>query len=433
MIQPVRGLLCFCILQLLVAPWAFGDATQKDLINPWTPGQDAAYRSNFAAVFGAPSTQYTTIDEYFADHGYDRYLGASLTLAISQMNSGARPVMWGMDYWLISMVDAYYATGREYYLRELIRGTRAVLNYRDDIRGVTLYNGASAPVWGTQIYSEGNGRRYYVGHTGMATYPMLELLYLLPRHPSLMTTLGDEYNTFRTRIWESLDFHDREWREGPGADEGHYILHPDSEHRPQYQNTPQPANLLSAIGRALWMSWKTTGNSEHGDKAIKLARYMKRRMTTATDGGLYWEYQLPNNPVTQIKAKENIASDDTGHGCLTITFPVMMARDRVVFDDEDMFKLARMFTQGVARLGGGVMMGEVNGSPLRFDTTAEIQGTVMGIYEFASLNKWDHTIYPRVTEFYLKYRANWDNHTDLAALWRYRPRETGVDSTWLYE
>jgi hypothetical protein len=417
----------------LILSLAQAGARDKDLINPWLPSQDAAYTSNFQQVFGQPSSSYATIDEYLEAHNYDRYLGTSLTTAISQMNSGARAVMWGMDYWLISMVDAYYATGRQYYLSELVRGTRAVLAYRDDNRGVTLYNGMTAPVWGTDIYSQGNGRRYYFGHTGMATYPMLELLYLAPRHPQIMTALGADYAGWKAEITESLDFHNRDWTDGPGADEGHYFNHPQSEHRPQYQNIPTPANLQSAMGRALWMSWKATGNTAHRDKAIKLARYLKRRITLATDTAYYWEYELPLNPVTVTRAKQDIASEDTSHGYLTLAFPIMMATDHQVFDSEDMRRFARTFTQGVSRLNQGIMAGEVNGSPLRFDTTTEIASAVSGIFGFAPLNRWDRTVYPRVADFYLKYRTHWDNHIDLAALMRNKPRETASEDTWLYQ
>lgn len=390
----------------------------------WTPPQDESYRQNFLLAFGDPSSQFLTIEDYLAYFRYDRYLGSTLSGAIGQMQAGTRAVMWSMDYWMESMNEAYHASGNIYYLRENLRCIRAVLNYRDDRRGVELYNGTIAPVWGTSIYSEGNGRRYYTGHSGMITFPMLEFLRLALGEAELLEDLGDEFDEILMAVHETLDFHSRDWNDGPQMDEGHFFNHPDSEHRTQYQNIPQPANLMSAMGRALWTSWKVSGNEAHRDRALKLARYIKNRLTLATDDAYYWEYQLPTQPVTQTRDKETIISEDVGHAFLTIAFPILMAHDETVFDGTDMHRFVRTFKQGFGRFNDGVLLGEVNGSPLRFDTVDEIRGSVLGIFGWARLAPWDEEVYERVVDFYLKYRANTDNHIDDAVLWRYNPNNT---------
>ncbi|MCA9427663.1 MAG: hypothetical protein KC994_21465, partial [Candidatus Omnitrophica bacterium] len=229
----------------------------------WLPSQDESYRLNFHQAFGEPSTRFSSLQEYLDYFDYDRYLGSTLSTAITSMQLGSRPVMWSMDYWMISMNEAYHATGDPYYLRENLRCIRAVLDYRDDQRGATLYNGAIAPVWGTDIYSGGTGRRYYTGHSGMVTFPMLEFLLLVQNETDLLADLGDEYDEILNLVHETLDYHSRDWNEGPEPDEGHFFNHPDSEYRSQYQNQPQPANLQCAMGRALWMSWKVSGDTTH--------------------------------------------------------------------------------------------------------------------------------------------------------------------------
>ena len=385
----------------------------------WTAGDEETYRLRFHQAFGEPSERFATLEEYLAYYRYDRYLGSTLSRAIADMEFGTRPVMWSMDYWMISMNEAYHATGNPYYLQEILRCIRAVLDYRDDQRGAMLYNGAIAPVWGTDIYSGGTGRRYYSGHSGMITYPMFEFLLLLENEPEMLADLGEEYDEILALAQETLDYHDRDWNEGPGADEGHFFNHVDSEYRPQYQNDPQPANLQCAMGRALWTSWKVSGNTGHRDRAIKLARYIKNRLTLATDGAYYWEYQLPVNPVTQTRDRENVISEDVGHAFLTLSFPILMAQDGVVFDDEDMLRFAKTMKQGFGRFNDGVLFGEVNGSPLRFDTVNEIKGVVGSIYGWARLTPWDPEIFDRVVEFYLKYHANSDNHVSNAVLIRY--------------
>ncbi|MCA9450320.1 MAG: hypothetical protein KC931_24570, partial [Candidatus Omnitrophica bacterium] len=177
--------------------------------------------------------------------------------------------------------------------------------------------------------------------------------------------------------------------------------------------------LQCAMGRALWTSWKVSGNTAHRDRAIKLANYIKNRLTLATDGAYYWEYQLPTNPVTQPREKESINSEDLGHSFLTLSFPILMAEDGVVFTDEDMLRFAKTVKQGFARFNDGVLFGEVNGSPLRFDTTTEIRGVVLAVFGWARLTPWDPEVFDRIRDFYLRYHANSDNHIDNAVLLRY--------------
>jgi hypothetical protein len=395
----------------------------------WEGTEDQVYRTNFIQAFGQPSDRFSSMSEYLDYFDYDRYLGNTLSTALAEMQLGSRPVMWSMDYWMISMNEAYHATGDPYYLEENHRCIRAVLDYRDDRRSAMLYDGTVAPVWGTDIYSEGNGRRYYSGHSGMITFPMLEFLLLAQKEPGLLETLGEEYDEILDLVQETLEFHSRDWVDGPGAEEGHFINHPDSEHRLQYQNQPQPANLMCAMGRALWMSYKVSGNFTHLTRAVKLARYIKNRLTLATDGAYYWEYQLPTQPVTETRDKEEILSEDVGHAFLTISFPILLAQEGVVFGDVDMIRFSKTLKQGFGRLGDGVLLGEVNGSPLRFDTVNEIRGSVIGIFGWARLTPWDPEVYQQVSEFYLKYHANSDNHIDNAVLMRYNLEVSAVTPT----
>jgi hypothetical protein len=402
-----------------------GNAGQKG----WSSGQDQLFRQNFSTAFGQPRDDFSTIDEYLDYFDYDRYLGNGLTNAIAEMEFGSRPVMWSMDYWMISMVEAYEGTGNVYYLEELLRTIRAVLAYRDDQRGAMLFDGTIAPVWATTIYSEGNGRRYYTGHSGMITYPMFAFLDLFRREPELYQKLGDEYDSILETAQETLDYHERDWNDGPGLDEGHYFNHPDSEHRPQYQNIPQPGNLLSAMGRALWMSWVVSGDTQHRDRTLQLGRYLKNRISLATDGAYYWEYQLPTNPVTTVREKKSIISEDVGHAFLTVSFPILLASYSEVFDQEDMLRFSQTVKQGFGRFNDGVLLGEVNGSPLRFDTVSEIRGSVLGIFGWARLTPWDPEVYQRVVDFYLKYHSQSDNHIDNAVLIRYKPDSPGQTPT----
>ena len=80
---------------------------------------------------------------------------------------------------------------------------------------------------------------------------------------------------------ESLHLHDRQWRDGPGSDEGRYV---GQDEEAALDGKPQPANRLSAMGRCLWTAWLITHDSRYRSKAVALGWYMKRRLPIGRDG-----------------------------------------------------------------------------------------------------------------------------------------------------
>jgi hypothetical protein len=234
-----------------------------------------------------------------------------------------------------------------------------MLDTRDDKQGLTLWTGAIAPAWSSEKYAE-RGRAVFAVHTGMIVYPMLDCLVLLRDAPETLSPDSEHYQDVLRQALETVAYHDRQWREGPVEGEGHYI---GLDQEDILEGKVLPGNRLSAMGRALWCAWKLTADEAYKDKALKLGRYIKRRLGVGSDGAYYWEYWLPEEPVTGTVEREAVNGEDTSHGQLTASFPFMLAADGEVFDAEDMRRFGVTVLNGIARRDDGILFGNVTGDP----------------------------------------------------------------------
>ncbi|MCL4693222.1 MAG: hypothetical protein KJ060_12015, partial [Candidatus Hydrogenedentes bacterium] len=262
--------------------------------------------------------------------------------------------------------------------------------------GLGLWTGATALAWSSEKYAE-RGRAVFAVHTGMIVYPMLDALVLLRDAPDLLSPDSDHYKAIQRQALEALAYHDRQWVDGPGEGEGHYI---GIDQEDILEGKVLPGNRLSAMGRALWAAWKLTGDEAHRDRAIALGQYIKRRLGVSADGAYYWEYWLPDEPVTEPVEREDVNGEDTSHGQLTASFPFMLAAEGVVFDEADLRRFGMTVLNGIARRNDGILYGNVTGSPK--SNPAHV----------SSPYGWLHTIpvvpevKERLVDFYLNYQPS---------------------------
>jgi len=151
------------------------------------------------------------------------------------------------------------------------------------------------------------------------------------------------------------------------------------------------------LGRALWMSWKVSGNTTHRDHALALGRYIKHRLTLGTDGGYYWPYWLPLEPVTAPAERLSVSGEDSSHGALTLSFPMMLAAEGEVFNDEDMKHFGQTVLKGFGRKGGGVLFGDITGKPISNPSN------VASPARWLPLAKWTPEVRETIVSFYLNY------------------------------
>lgn len=383
----------------------------------WTAEQDQEYIKRFQVMF-PPIDSLPDLDAYAAIARYDEtFLESKLEAGIVKMPTDSSSLAWGWSYHMMSLNEMYRATGDLKYLRANLRVIRAVIDRRDDRQGVALWTGKTATAWGSNLYS-GRGRCVFAVHTGMITYPMFDFLALAGSNPEFKKELGAESSTIRTIAGEAIAWHDRQWREGPEAGEGHYI---GMDQEPVLEGIPLPGNRLSAMGRAMWTSWKLSGNTVHRDRALDIGRYIKHRLSKGEDGALYWPYALPVKPATETVRKEAIAAEDVSHGILTMSLPIMLAADGQVFSKEDMIRLGKTVKLGFGRLGGGVLLPNVNGNP------GSGPGNIQSTARWLALTPFAPDTYGIISQFYLRNIPE-PSPLDLALLIQHRPKEA-VTST----
>ena len=189
----------------------------------------------------------------------------------------------------------YIATHDTKYLDWSLEIAQDSVANTDDKVGHYTFWGELAPGWGCEKYA----LRWVVHpvHTGLITYGIMDFLRLAHLESSVMDQFDPgEYNAMVADVTDALDWHDRQWVAGPGLDEGHYIY---KDNEPTAgEDEVIAANRLSSMGRGLWSSWQVTGNTVHRDKALNIARYIRRRMTIHDDGAYYWLYSLPTAAIS---------------------------------------------------------------------------------------------------------------------------------------
>ncbi len=390
---------------------------------------------NYQSSFGQINDPVPTLDEYFAETipRFDEQYVDNIQVWVDQIADQQNilgEMGWTSSAVSTSLNDMYAVTGDLKYLRASLEITRISLQVRDDKIGRTTFWGESAPGWSTPRYA----LRWVIHpvHTAMITWGMLESLWLAQANPVAMAELGDEFDSILAQAAESIDWHNRQWVEGPASDEGYYIY---KDNEPDREGQRLPFNRQSTMGRSLWMLYKLGGNPEHRDKAIKLATFLKRRLhlflTPDTNEGVwFWEYTLPNSPRNNPYPWSQLwrvgTGDDLSHGSLSMEFYVLMANDGQVFTHEDMQALARTVTYGFARLDNGILFGNVAGSPDLHDPSY-----VANTGYWLRLTPYNPEVYDRIAAFMLKYQQE-PRGLDLAKLVRWK-MPSAVPQSWLYE
>jgi hypothetical protein len=376
----------------------------------WDATAEMEYVQRFEEKF-PPVSPVPTLDEYATAARYDKlFLGAGFEKAVETIRDNPESLAWGWSYRMMSLNEMYRATKDPKYFIAGAAVIQTVISVRDDRLGLKMWTGETAPAWGSGNYAE-RGRSVFAVHTGMITYPILDFLLIAKENPGLGDTLGRERDRMLRAAEEALAFHDRQWRDGPEEGAGHYMaLNQESK----MEGLPLPGNRLSAMGRALWLSWKVTGNETHRARALALGRYIKARLTPSPDGAYYWSYVLPRQPVTEPRPKEEIpGAEDVSHASLTASFPIMLASDGEIFTEEDMERIGLTVEKGFARLDSGVLFGNVVGELGSGPGNVQMPGRWLRLSPFAP------EVYDRIAEFYLKYRPT-PSPLALALLVRYR-------------
>ncbi len=384
--------------------------------------QEQGYIQNFISYWGGQiPDSIPTLEEYAVPANYDRlYLGAA-NVWVDRINTDRNinaGMAWGSSYQTHSLNDMYRATGDRKYLEENLKIIRASMANQDNDHGITTFFGEIAPGWGTPEYA---GRHViHPVHTGMIGFGVIEFLELVQQEPEMMEDLGDEYDTLLADIIDALDWHDRQWIEGPSADEGYYIY---KQNEPWVEGQVLAGNRLSTMGLCYWGLWKVTGNESYRERARKIGWYMKRRMGLFTgptfgEGAYFWNYDLATTPFNNPLSENQLASligagEDFSHAALTVAFPLTLGLEGEVFDQFDMEAFGRTITRGFGKLCDGVLFGNVAPTPSLGPDQVLIPGYFFRVAPFSPEG------YDAIADFLLRYQKD-PRNVDIAQLIRFK-------------
>lgn len=385
--------------------------------------QRAAYRAKFDEQY--PSRGVVEAHRAgVTGAAYDEMmLGEKLDARLENVTNEKSGMAWGLSYDHLSLNQMARATGDTKYLAAAWRVARAVADAQDSARGLKLTTGESGAIWGCSQYADG-ARVAHAVHTGVIAFPVLETLLQLRDAPDFDgKPSAEEQGEVLDAMRAALAFHDRQWRNGPGEHEGHYV---GANQEKSLEGVALPANRLSAMGGALWLAYRLTGDTACRDKALRIGWYLKNRISRATDKDAYvWAYSLmPEDKAMEqplaVLWEAGLRGEDISHGSLTAVFPMLLHRDGEVFDRRDAERFANTVTGLIGPDGGGMLYTNVDGMPR--DTVSPGLLALPG--RWLRVAPDDPEVYAAIEAFLLT-RAAALHPLDLANLIRYRPGGNG--------
>ena len=335
--------------------------------------------------------------------GYKNYNNASGTLA------------WGESYIMMSYAAMFRATKAPRYLVTLADHALAVLDQRDNKKGLKDWAGKSRPCWQASKYSA-NGKGYcWVVHSGILVYPMLDLVLLLNQYPAYKQlklpggtkTLAQAAATVLAEVKKVVATHDYQYKSGPKTGEGYYLGDPAASATvPSVAGKALPLNQMNTMGRALVLLWKATGSATYKAKAVALATYFKNRLTLKGSSYVwtYWGSSWSQG-----------GGEDISHAAINADFAWVCHSHGLVFSNSDMQRLARTLVDNV-HLSTDQAADRVDGSG-----TGNTYRWAVG--RWLNLSPFDPGVWPVAANIFrgLSTTSSGQNFLGLANLCRYAP------------
>ena len=259
-------------------------------------------------------------------------------------NNENATLAWGESYIMMSYMAMYRATGDTLYLDRLADHADHVHASRDDVAGVTEFNGKSSACWRCTKYQPNNEPYCYVVHSGMLTYPMADLSALIYETPALWevatydgSTYKEKADLFVARVEEVVAYHDFQWHIGPGVGQGHYVFDPAASFL-DHAGDEMPLNQQNAMGRTLVALYLATGKAEYLQKAIGLANRFAAALALQGSGAYAWNYW---------GGGYSAPGEDISHAAINVDFARICGEHGIVFSETDLRRFGNTFFKNV--------------------------------------------------------------------------------------
>lgn len=268
-------------------------------------------------------------------------------------------IAWGESYQLSALVEMLAATRDPKYAALIVplcdwiaKSRDNGQNLRDEFRNQVL------PAWSSTNYSK--AKRYtWAVHTGMIAAPMAKFAAVVASDRKLRAKWGNDAKRIVRLAEEAVAVHDADYREGPGATEGH--LHC------LFLEKHLPLNMQNALARAWLAIDDATGKPQHRERITRLAQFFKNRLRLMGDQSAAWAYWPP---------LENAGDsfEDVSHASINVDFMVQCYEHGIVFTREDLEHVKRTLLSRVLladnrvsnTVGGGDKFDSYRHAPLRW-------------------------------------------------------------------
>lgn len=261
---------------------------------------------------------------------------------------------WGDSYLLAALAEML-ETGRDpRHAAQFVALADHVLASRDDRQALRdEVRGRVMPAWGSTKYSK--GRRFaWAVHTGMLAAPLARFAATVGRDAKLKVAFGVDATRLLHAAEESVAAFADEYREGPGAGEGHVVC--------PFLGKHLPLNMQNALARTWLAIDDATGRTDHRERIERLARFMKNRMRAGPDGGLVWGYWPP-------LSGDDKTFEDISHASINVDFLVLSHERGIVFERADLAAVEATLLRRVLLADDRV--GDRVGPNVKFNTYAD--------------------------------------------------------------
>lgn len=264
-------------------------------------------------------------------------------------------------------------------------------------------------------------RLAHVGYTGIIYHPLLRFALLVHDRTELQGEFNEPAHKYEAAARESYADIRENWRDGPGKDEGYYLNSPRGS-ADAYDNIGHAFNYLGKLASSELILFQLTGDPIYRDHVERIATLFKRRLTLVDNRRYVWDYWY--EPVTTgWTRKDNISAntphhapwlhiEDTSHGALEAEMAANAAKAGIVFNSNDIQRLATTFTEKAVLPDRSGFAGHVDGT----DPQSGYKGT--RITGWLPLAAADRTVYDTARQVY-ENRGR-DDLRELAALLKYQ-------------
>lgn len=196
----------------------------------------------------------------------------------------------------------------------------------------------------------------YYGYTGPIFAPMTRFAKLVLDRPELQAEFKPAAARYIQAAAESVAAWDVCWRNGPGPNEGAWML---VEKGADFwcDGIMAPWNYMGACGQVICNLWDWTKDPKYLDRLTRLATCFKNDCTRLKNSSYSFPYWSRVTCTGWTKAQRLSVNtpeyppypkpDDVSHASLEVEFAIMCAERGIVFTRTDMQRFARTFTRNI--------------------------------------------------------------------------------------